>query len=48
MLGALVLVHIPARFLLPNGMESVLALLGAIVALALTGPGAGTGPCGTR
>jgi putative oxidoreductase len=40
MLGALVLVHIPAGFFLPNGMEYVLALLGVVVALALTGPGA--------
>jgi putative oxidoreductase len=40
MLGALVLVHIPAGFFLPNGMEFVLALFGAVVAIALTGPGA--------
>lgn len=40
MLGALVLVHIPAGFFLPNGVEFVLALIGAVVALALTGPGA--------
>jgi putative oxidoreductase len=40
MLGALVLVHASAGFFLPNGSEFVLALLGAAVALALTGPGA--------
>jgi putative oxidoreductase len=40
MLGALVMVHLPAGFFLPNGVEFVLMLLGAAAALALTGPGA--------
>lgn len=40
MLGALVIVHLPAGFFLPNGMEFVLTLLAAAAALALTGPGA--------
>lgn len=40
MLGAMVLVHLPAGFFLPNGIEFVLTLLGAAVAIALTGPGA--------
>lgn len=39
MLGAIVLVHLAAGFFLPNGVEFVLALFGAAVALALTGPG---------
>jgi putative oxidoreductase len=39
MLGALLLVHLPAGFLLPNGYEFVLALLGAVATLAITGPG---------
>jgi putative oxidoreductase len=40
MLGAITLVHLPAGFFLPSGMEFVLVLFGAAVALALTGPGA--------
>jgi putative oxidoreductase len=40
MLGAMVLVHLPAGFFLPNGVEFVLTLFGAAVVLALTGAGA--------
>ena len=39
MLGALLLVHLPAGFFLPNGYEFVLALLGAVATLAATGAG---------
>jgi putative oxidoreductase len=39
MLGALVLVHLPAGFFLPNGYEFVLTLLGGSAALAVTGAG---------
>jgi putative oxidoreductase len=39
MIGALVLVHLPAGFFLPNGYEFVLMLLGAALTLAVTGAG---------
>ena len=40
MVGALVLVHLPAGFFMPNGYEFVLALFGAAMTLAITGAGA--------
>jgi putative oxidoreductase len=40
MLGAMVLVHLPAGFFLPDGGEFVLSLLGSSVVLVLTGAGA--------
>jgi putative oxidoreductase len=40
MLGAIVLVHLPAGFFLPDGVEFVLTLFGGTAALALAGPGA--------
>jgi putative oxidoreductase len=39
MLGAIFFAHLPAGFFLPNGYEFVLALFGAVAALALAGPG---------
>lgn len=39
MLGAITLVHLPAGFFNPNGIEFPLALLGGTLALALSGPG---------
>jgi putative oxidoreductase len=39
MVGALLLVHLPAGFFLPNGYEFVLVLFGAAAALAITGAG---------
>ena len=40
MLGAIVLVHLPAGFFMPNGVEFALSLLGSSALLALTGAGA--------
>ena len=40
MLVASLLVHLPAGFFAPNGVELVFVLLGGTVALALAGPGA--------
>lgn len=39
MVGAITLVHVSAGFFLPNGAEFALMLLGALVAIALAGPG---------
>ena len=39
MVGAIVLVHLPSGFFAPEGIEFPFALLGAAVALALSGPG---------
>lgn len=40
MLGAMVLVHLPAGFFLPDGVEFTFTLFAGLAALALTGPGA--------
>lgn len=40
MLGATVLVHLPAGFFAPNGVEFTLTLFAAALTLALTGAGA--------
>ena len=39
MLGAIVMVHLAAGFFLPNGYEFALTLMGASIALAITGAG---------
>lgn len=39
MAGAMLLVHLPAGFFAPNGIEFTLTLFGAAAALALTGAG---------
>jgi putative oxidoreductase len=40
MIGAMVLVHLPAGFFAPNGIEFPLSLAGAALMLTLTGAGA--------
>lgn len=39
MVGAMLLVHLPAGFFAPRGIEFPLALMGGAIALALIGPG---------
>jgi putative oxidoreductase len=39
MLGAMVLVHLPAGFFAPNGVEFALTLMAGALALAIAGPG---------
>jgi putative oxidoreductase len=39
MVGAMVLVHLPAGFFAPNGIEFVLTLMAGALALAVAGPG---------
>jgi putative oxidoreductase len=39
MIGAMVLVHLPAGFFAPNGIEFVLTLMAGALALAIAGPG---------
>lgn len=39
MLGAMLIAHLPAGFFAPNGVEFALALFGAAITLAFTGPG---------
>lgn len=39
MIGALLLVHLPAGFFLPNGYEFVITLLGVALTLVVTGAG---------
>lgn len=39
MLGATVFAHLPNGFFAPDGVEFTLSLFGAVIALALTGPG---------
>jgi putative oxidoreductase len=40
MLVAMIVVHLPGGFFLPNGIEFTLALLAGCVSIGLVGPGA--------